>query len=135
MSGRNWGLKQSHPYEDDAVRSCTSAETQSDFSCHRVSLCYYKAFFFFFWYQASIQGASVYRKGFIKNHAWNTPTSTPPKGTFQLVSSGVSLMMGEDVLRGSLVTGGLSNRCPQRERLVAFLGTMYTKNNHLKNLF
>lgn len=55
--------------------------------------------FFFFWYQASIQGASVYRKGFIKNYAWNTPTSTPPKGTFQLVSSGVSLMMGEDVLR------------------------------------
>lgn len=91
--------------------------------------------FFFFWYQASIQGASVYRKGFIKNYAWNTPTSTPPKGTFQLVSSGVSLMMGEDVLRGSLMTGGLSNRCPQRERLVAFLGTMYTKNNHLENLF
>lgn len=41
-------------------------------------------FFFFFWYQAGIQGSSVYRKGFIKNHVWNTPTSTWPKGTFAI---------------------------------------------------
>lgn len=66
MSGRNWGLKQSHPYEDDAVRSCTTAETQSDFSCHRVSLCYYKAFFFFFGTRLAFRGLQFIGRGSLK---------------------------------------------------------------------
>ena len=83
--------------------------------------------------QAGIQGASVYRKGFIKNHAWNTPTSIPPKGTFAVGDFGGSVMVGEGVLRGSLTTGGLSKQMSPKGAICGILGTLCNKKNPQKD--
>lgn len=122
MSGRNWGLKQSHPYEDDAVRSCTMAETQSDFSCHRVSLCYFKPFFFFFFgTRLAFRGLQFIGRDSLKTMFGTHPPPPDLKELLQLVSSGVFVMMGEDVLRGSLTTGGLSQQMSSKGEIGGIL--------------
>ena len=51
-------------------------------------------------------------------------THQPPpdlKELLQLVSSGVFVMMGEDVLRGSLTTGGLSQQMSSKGEIGGIL--------------
>lgn len=122
------------------LRSCTMATAQSDFS--RVTEFHFVILRHFLGgagYQAGIQGASDYRRGFIKIHAWNTPTSIPPKGSFAVGGFRGSVMVGEDVLRGSLTTGGVSKQMSPKGAICGILGTICTKKTKtkkpLKNLF
>ena len=66
--------------------------------------------FFFFGTRLAFRGLQFIGRDSLKTMLGTHPPPPHLKELLQLVSSGVSVMMGEDVLRGSLTTGGLSQQ-------------------------
>lgn len=96
----------------------------------RVSLCYYKAFAFFFFFGTRLAFRGLQSIGRDSLNAMLGTHPPPPhlKALLQLVSSGVSVMMGEDVLRGSLTTSGLSQQMSSKGEI----GGIFRDYVHLK---
>ena len=78
-------------------------------------------FFFFFGTRLAFRGLQFIGRDSLKTMFGTHPPPPDLKELLQLVSSGVFVMMGEDVLRGSLTTGGLSQQMSSKGEIGGIL--------------
>lgn len=83
-------------------------------------------------YQAHIQEALLYRKGFLTIML----ETHPPEGTFAIGGRRDSVRMEQDAPRWSLTTGGLSQQTSSQGALCGILGSICPgeKKKDLKNV-
>ena len=85
-------------------------------------------FFFFFGTRLAFRGLQSIGRDSLNAMLGTHPPPPHLKALLQLVSSGVSVMMGEDVLRGSLTTSGLSQQMSSKGEI----GGIFRDYVHLK---